>query len=108
MDNVKPRIKESREDSSEVTSRMEDSDKPVGGPLVSAEVRGRSEGVLPMRKRGPEGVCHPKNPILEHGDELHMRISVMSLILESRDVASASRPNCSAESELAVQLSAWF
>ena len=46
----KPRIDESRDDSTEVTSRMEDSNTPVGGPLVSAEVSSRSEGVLPSRK----------------------------------------------------------
>ena len=48
-ENVKPRIEESREDSTEVTSRMEDGSTPVGGLLVSAEVRSRSEGVLPSR-----------------------------------------------------------
>ena len=41
-ENVKPRIDESRDDSTEVTSRKEDGNTPVGGPLVSAEVGGCS------------------------------------------------------------------
>ena len=42
---VKPRVEESRDDSTEVTSRMDDGNTPVGGPLVAADVRSRSEGV---------------------------------------------------------------
>ena len=53
-ENVKLRIEASREDSTEVISRMEDGNTPVGGPLVSAEVNSRSEGVLPSRKRGSQ------------------------------------------------------
>ena len=49
-ENVKQRIDESLDDSTEVTSRMEDCSTPVGGPLVSAEVSSRS----PSRKRGSE------------------------------------------------------
>ena len=89
MENMKHGIGETREDSTEVTSRMEDGDTPVGGPPVSAEARGRSEGVLPSRKRGPEGVCPPEDPMLEHADRSEVRISVMSLILKSLDLASA-------------------
>ena len=55
-ENVKPRIEGSREDSTDESSRMEDGNTPVGGPLVSAEVRGRSEGVLPSTKRGSERI----------------------------------------------------
>ena len=40
----KPRIDESRDDSTEVTSRIEDGTTPVGGPLVSAEVSSRIGG----------------------------------------------------------------
>ena len=43
-----------RGDSTKAISRIEDGNKPVGGPLVSAEVSNRSEGVLPSRKRGSE------------------------------------------------------
>ena len=50
-ENVKPQIEASREDSTEAISRMEDGNTAVGGPLVSAEVNSRSEGVLP-RIRG--------------------------------------------------------
>ena len=49
-ESVKPRIDESREDSTEAISRMEYGNTPVGGPLVSAEVNSRSEGVPPSRK----------------------------------------------------------
>ena len=38
-ENVKPQIEESREDSTEVSDRMEDGNTPVGGPLVSGEGR---------------------------------------------------------------------
>ena len=51
-ENVKPRVEILREDSTEVTSRMEDGTTPVGGPLESVE--SRSEGVPPWRKRGSE------------------------------------------------------
>ena len=53
-ENVKPLIEVSWEDSTEAISRMEDGNTPVGGPLVSAEVTSRSEGVPPSRKRGSE------------------------------------------------------
>ena len=43
-ENVKLRIDESREDSTEAVSRMEDGNTPVGGPLEPAEVNSRSEG----------------------------------------------------------------
>ena len=86
----KPRAQESREDSTEVSSRMEDGNTPVGGPLVSAEVSSRSEGFLQSRKRRSEGVCHPEDPTLEQPDWLEVRISVMSLIHKSPDVASES------------------
>ena len=89
-ENVKPRIEESREDSTDVTSRMDDGITPGGGTLVLAEVSSRSEGVLPSRKRGPEGVCHHKDPMLEHADGSEKRTNVMYLILESRDVYSVS------------------
>ena len=51
-ENVKPRVEILREGSTEAISRMEDGNTPVGGPLVSAEVSSRSEGVLPSRERG--------------------------------------------------------
>ena len=53
-ENVKLQIDESREDSTEAVSRMEDGNTPVGGPLVPAEVSSRSEGVPPSRKRESE------------------------------------------------------
>ena len=49
-ENVKLWIGESLDDSTEVTSRMENGNTPVGGPLVSAEVSSPSEGVPPSRK----------------------------------------------------------
>ena len=79
-ENVKLRVEAAREDSTEVTSRMEDGNTPVGGPLASAEVSSRSEGVLPSRKRGLEGMCRPEDPMWEHADRSEMCISVMSLI----------------------------
>ena len=53
-ENVKPRVEILREDSTGAISRMEDGNTPVGGPLVSAEVSSRSEGVPPSRKRRSE------------------------------------------------------
>ena len=84
-ENVKPRIEASRDDSTEVTSRMEDVNTPVGGPLVSAEVSSRSEGVLPSRKRGSE-----EDAMLECADVSNMCIDEMTVILKSLDAASAS------------------
>ena len=40
-ENVKPPIEEFRDDSMEVTSRMDDGNTPLGGPLVSADERSR-------------------------------------------------------------------
>ena len=67
---------------------MDDGNTPVEGPVASAEVRSRSEGELPWRKRRSEGVCHPE-----------------SLIFQSPDVDSAS--GRVAELFCAVQLLAW-
>ena len=49
-ENVKPRVEILREDTTEAISRMEDGNTPVGGPLVSAEVSSRSEGVPPYQR----------------------------------------------------------
>ena len=49
-ENVKPRVEILREDSTEAISRMEDGNTPVRGPLVSAEVSSRSEGVPTVEK----------------------------------------------------------
>ena len=64
-ENVKPRVEILREDSSEAISRMGDGNTPVGGPLVSAEVSSRSEGVPPSRKRGSEEGRLPEDAMLE-------------------------------------------
>ena len=64
----KPRIDDSRDYSTEVTSRMKDGDTPVGGPLVSAKSSSRSEGVPPSRKRGSEDGGLPKDAMLEYAD----------------------------------------
>ena len=89
-ENVKPRVEILREDSTEAISRMEDGNTPVGGPLVSAEVSSRSEGVPPSRKRGSEEGGLPEDAMLEHADVSEMCISKMTVILKSLDVASAS------------------
>ena len=86
----KPRIDESRDGSTEVTSRMKDGDTPVGGPLVSAEVSSRSEGVPPSRKRGSEEGGLSKDAVLEYADVSKMCIDEMTVIFKSLDVASAS------------------
>ena len=71
---------------------MEDGNTPVRGPLVSAEVSSRSEGVLPSRKRGSEerGALETEDPRLEHTDGSEMCISEMTVNLKSLGVASAS------------------
>ena len=63
-ENVKPRVEILREDSTETISRLEDGNTPVGGPLVSAVVSSRSEGVLPSRKRGSEEGGRPEDAML--------------------------------------------
>ena len=87
-ENVKPRSDESRDDSTEVTCRMEDGDTPVGGPLVSAEVSSRSDGV-PPRERGSEerGL---EDAMLEYADVANMCINEMTVIFKSLDLVSAS------------------
>ena len=75
-ENVKPRVDESRDDSTEVTSRMNDGDTPVEGLLVSAEVSSRSEGVSPSRKRGSEEGGLPKDAIPECADVGRLQQSV--------------------------------
>ena len=89
-ESVKPRIDESREDSTEDISRMEDGNTPVGGPLVSAEVNSRSEGVLPSRKRGSEKRGAPRDLTLECTDGSEMCISKMTVILMSLGVTTAN------------------
>ena len=79
-ENVKPRIDESRDDSTEVTSRMEDGNTPVGGPLVSVEVNSRSEGVPPLRNRGSEEGGLPEDAMLEYADVSKMCINEMTVI----------------------------
>ena len=65
----KPRIDESRDDSTEVTCRMKDGNTPDGGPLVSAKSSSRSEGVPPSRKRGSEeGGLPPEDTMLKCAD----------------------------------------
>ena len=91
-ENVKPRIDESRDDSTEITSRIE-GHTPVGGPLGSAEVNSRSDGVLPLRERGSVegGLPDPgKDATLENADSSELCINEMTVILKSLDVASAS------------------
>ena len=85
-ENVKPRVEILREDSTEAISRMEDGNTPVGGPLVSAEVGSRSEGVQPSRKRGSEERGVPDDPMWEHTDGSKMCINEMTVILKSLDV----------------------
>ena len=85
-----PRIDESRDDSTEVTSRMEDGNTPVGGPLVSAELSSRSEGVPPSRNRGSEEGGLPENALLENADVSKMCINETTVIFKSLDVVSAS------------------
>ena len=88
-ENVKPRIDESRDDSTEVTSRMEDGHTPGGGPLVSAEVSSRSEGVPSSRKRGSEEGGLPKDAMLEYAEVSKMCINE-TVIFKSLDLVSAS------------------
>ena len=87
-ENVKPRVDVSREDSNEVSSRIEDAHTPVGGQVASAEVSSRAEGVLPSRMRGSEERGAPEEPMLEHTDGSETCISVMTVILQSLGVAS--------------------
>ena len=82
-ENVKPRTDESRDDSTEVTSRMEDG-------LVSVEVSSRSEGVLPSRKRGSKEGGLPKDAMLEYGDVSKMCINEMTVIFKLLDLVSAN------------------
>ena len=89
-ENVKPRVEILREDSTEAASRVEDGNTPVGGPLVSAEVSSRSEGVPPSRKRGSEKRGTPGDPTLECTDGSDLCISEMSVIIKTLDVESAS------------------
>ena len=86
--NVKPRVEVSWEDSTDVCSRMED--------------------MLPSRKRVSEEMGPPDNPSLNPADE-SMGISEMAGILMSLCVAPAKCkvPNGFAETDLAVQPSAW-
>ena len=74
-ENVKPRVEILREDSTEAISRMEDGNTPVRGPLVSAEVSSRSEGVPPSRKQGSEKRGAPGDLTLECTDGSEMCIS---------------------------------
>ena len=105
LENVKPRIEEYREDSKAVSSRMEDTlrievsrehstnvisridegNTPVGRQLASAEVTSWSGGVLLSRKRGSEerGTLELENPMLERTDGTEMCISVMTVIHKS-------------------------
>ena len=89
-ENVKPRVETLREDSTEAISRMEDGNTPVGGPLVSAEVSSRSEGVPPSRKRGSKEGGRPEDAMLEHADASEMCISEMTMILMSLGVTTAN------------------
>ena len=88
-ENVKPRSEVSRDDSTEVTCRMEDGDTPVGGPLVSAEVSSRSDGGTPSRERGSEerGL---EDAMLEYADVANMCINEMTVIFKSLEMVSAS------------------
>ena len=86
----KPRIDELQHDSTKVTSRMEDGNTPVGGPLVSAEVSSRSEGVPPSRKRGSVESGLPKDAMLEYADVSKMCINEITVIFKSLDLVSAS------------------
>ena len=81
-ENFKPRIEVSREDSTEVNSRAKDGNTPVGRPPVSAEVRSRSEGVLPSRKRGSEERGAPGDLTLKCTDGSEMCINEMTVILQ--------------------------
>ena len=90
MQCVMPRIDKSLEDSTEAISRMEDGDTPVGGPLISAEVSSRSEGVPPSRKRGSEERGALEDAMLGYADVSKMCINEMTVIFRSLDVASAS------------------
>ena len=87
---VKPQIDESREDSTEAISRMEDGNTPVEGLLESAEVSSRSEGVPPSRKRGSEKRGAPGDLTLECTDGSEMCISEMTVILMSLGLATAN------------------
>ena len=89
-ENVKPRIEASREASTEAIIRMEDGNTPVGGPLVSAEVSSRSEGVRPSRERGSEEGGGPEDAMLQHADASEMCISEMTAILMSLGVTAAN------------------
>ena len=88
-ENVKPRVETLREDSTEVISRMEDGNTPVGGRLVSAEVSSRTE-VFHPRKRGSEEGGLLEDAMLEHADALEMCISEMTVILMSLGVTTAN------------------
>ena len=57
-----------------MTGRTEDGNTPVGGQLVLVEVRSRSEGGLPSRKRGSEerGAPELEDPMSEHADGSEM------------------------------------
>ena len=68
-------VEESLEDSTEVTSRMDDGNTPVGGPLASAEMRSRAEVFC---RRGSED---QKECVVR---------GTRCLILKSLDVASTS------------------
>ena len=69
---------------------MEDGNTPVGGPLVSAEVSSRSEGVSPSRKRGSEEGGLPEDAMLEHADSSEMCVSEMTVIHMSLAVTTAN------------------
>ena len=85
-EDIKPRVEILREDSMEVTSRMEDGTTPVGGPLESVE--SRSEGVPPLRKRGSEEGWLPEDAMLEFADVPKMCVQEMTVIFESLDLGS--------------------
>ena len=60
-ENVKTRVEILGEDSTEAISRMEDGNTPVEGPLVSAKVNNRPEGVSTSRQRRSEKTGAPGN-----------------------------------------------
>ena len=106
-ENDRHEVEESREDSTEVSSRMEGGNTPVGGPLVPAGVSSRSEGGLSSGKRGSEERGAPEPDVGAYGrvGNVHQRDASDAL---SRWVwlhRMAKCPNCSAETDLAVQLS---